>query len=163
MSENFDNINKRGLLKIKSVTTDARAQIHSLCKYSHETNCDLAHFTCFVHKLWNVQKHIRYTRLTSKLPCFDKEIYSLRLSTAVQGRERSELVNIKRYFKSTRLFVSHSQLAIRNIFPCFSGNHSNCGKYPVVCSAHLDSYSTIFLPYNMHIQLMVGCLGLTAL
>ena len=29
-SENFDNINKRGLLKIKSVTTDARAQIHKV-------------------------------------------------------------------------------------------------------------------------------------
>lgn len=152
--ENFDSINKRGLLKIKSVTTDASAQIDkSLRNYSQETKCDIAHFTCFVHKLRNVQKHIRYTRLTSKLPGFDKEIYSLRLSTAVRARVRSELVNIKRYFKSTPLFVSHAQPAIRNIFPCFSGNHSNCRKYSMVCSAHLDSYSTNFLPYNKHIQL----------
>lgn len=152
--ENFDNINKRGLLKIKSVTTDASAQVDkSLRNYSQETKCDIMHFTCFVHKLRNVQKHIRYTRLTSKLPCFDKEIYSLRLSTAVRARVRSELVNIKRYFKSTPLFVSHAQLAIRNIFPCFSGNHSNCRKYSLVCSAHLDSYNTNFLPYNKHIQL----------
>ena len=118
--ENFDNINKRGLLKIKSVTTDASAQIDkSLRNYSQETKCDIMRFTCFVHKLRNVQKHIRYTRLTSKLPCFDKEIYSLRLSTAVRARVRSELVNIKRYFKSTPLFVSHAQLAIRNIFSMF--------------------------------------------
>lgn len=105
-----------------------------------------------MHKLRNVQKHIRYTRLTSKLSGFDK-IYSLRLSTAVRARVRSELVKIKRYFKSTPLFVSHAQLAIRNIFPCLSGNHSNCRKYSVVCSAHLDSYNTNFLPYNKHIQL----------
>lgn len=152
--ENLEHIKNSGMLKVKSVTSDASAQIDkSLRNYARDTKQNIQHYKCFVHKLRIVQKHIRYTRLTSTLAGCDKEIYSLRLSTAVRARVRLELVRIKGHFKSTALFRLHAQAAIRNILPCFSGNHVNCRKDSMVCHAHLESYNTNFLPYNKHIEL----------
>lgn len=152
--ENLERIKNSGMLKVKSVTSDASTQIDkSLRNYARDTNQNIKHYKCFVHKLRIVQKHIRYTRLTSTLAGCDKDIYSLRLSTAVRARVRLELVRIKGYFKSTALFLAHAQAAIRNVLPCFSGNHVHCRKDSMVCNAHLESYNTNFLPYNKHIEL----------
>ena len=91
-----------------------------------------------MHKLRIVQKHIRYTRLTSTLAGCDKDSYSLRLSTAVRASVLLELVQIKGHFKSTALFQVHAQAAIKNVLPCFSGNHMNCRKDSMACNAHIE-------------------------
>lgn len=84
--KNLEHIKNSGMLKVKSVTSDASAQIDkSLRNYAQDTNQNIQHYKCFVHKLCIVQKHIRYTRLTSTLAGCDKDIYSLRLSTAVRA------------------------------------------------------------------------------
>lgn len=154
--QNLECIDNKGILKVKSVTSDASAQIEKTIRnYACEKKRKIQQYKCFVHKLRTVQKHIRNTRLTTKLPGCDKEIYSLRLSIAVRARVRLELVRIKSHFKSAVMFVKNAQVAIRNILPCFSGNHMNCRKDSMVCNAHLESYNTNFLPYNRHIELNI--------
>lgn len=141
--QNLESITNRGILKVKSVTSDASAQIEkSVRNYAQEMKQKIQHYKCFIHKLRTLQKHIRYTRLTSKLPGCDKEIYSLRLSVAVRARVRLELVRIRGQFQSTAQFLTHAQVAVGNILPCFSGNHINCRKVSRVCTAHLESYNS---------------------
>ena len=152
--ENLQTINSYGSLKVKSVTSDASAQIEkSVRDFAFTKKLPIRHFKCFVHKLRTVQKHIRYTRLTSKLPGCDKEIYMRRLATAIRARVRLELVRIRRFFKTTNLFISQALLAVKNILTCFSDNHINCRKHSMVCKAHCISYNTNFLPYNKHLEL----------
>lgn len=152
--ENLENINNKGALRVKSVTSDASAQIEkSIRDYAHAKKKQIRHFKCFVHKLRTLQKHIRNTRLTSKLPGCDKEIYSRRLATAIRARVRLELVRIRKFHKTANMFISYAKLAVKNVLPCFSGNHSNCRKYSMVCKAHCVSYNTNFLPYNKHLEL----------
>ena len=152
--ENLDNIDSNGALKVKSVTSDASAQIEkSVRNYAHTKKKQILHFKCFVHKLRTFQKHIRYTRLTSKLPGCDKEIYSRQLSKAIRARVRLELVRNRKFYKNTNYFISHALLAVKNILPCFSGNHINCRQNSMVCKAYCISYNTNFLPYNKHLEL----------
>ena len=121
--------------------------------YAHTKKKQILHFKCFVHKLRTFQKHIRYTRLTSKLPGCDKEIYSRQLSKAIRARVRLELVRNRKFYKNTNYFISHALLAVKNILPCFSGNHINCRQNSMVCKAYCISYNTNFLPYNKHLEL----------
>ena len=141
-------------MKIHSVTSDASAQIEkSIRDYATNKTLRILHYKCFVHKLRTLQKHLKNVRLTSKLPGCDKEVYSTRLSVAIRARVRLELVRIKRHFPACIDFIRQNEAIIANILPCFSGKHQNCKKQSLVCTAHLDSYSTSFLPYGKHIQL----------
>ena len=152
--ENLDNINSNGALKVKSVTSDESAQIEkSVRNYAPTKKKQILHFKCFVHKLHTFQKHIRYTRLTSKLPGCDKKIYSRQLSKPIRARVRLELVRIRKFYKNTNYFISHALLAVKNILPCFSGNHIKCRQNSMVCKAYCISYNTNFLPYNKHLEL----------
>ena len=86
----------------------------------------------------------------SKLQGCNKEVYSTRLSVAIRARVRLELVRVKRHFPACTDNIRQSEAAVANILP---GKHQNCKKLSLVCTAHLDSYSTSFLPYGKHIQL----------
>ena len=71
----------------------------------------------------------------------------------MRTRVRLEFVGIKRRYPSTAEFITESQATIKNIMPCFSGRHLNCRTHALVCTAHLESFNSSFLPYGKHIQL----------
>ena len=153
--QNLESIDGSGIVKVKSLTSDASTQIDkSLRSYAQVKRRNIPHFKCFVHKLRTVQKHVRYIKLSSRLPGCDKEIYSIRLSSAVRARVRLELVRVKKFYKTAPMFVAYAEIAVKNILHCFSGNHINCIRNSMVCNAHLlDSYTTNHLPYNKHLEL----------
>ena len=150
---NLENIVNEGILNVKSVTSDASPQIEKCVKdYANEKNESIYHYKCLVHKLRTLQKQIKNVRLTSKLPGCDKSAYAAKLAIATRTRVRLELVRIKKRYPSTADFITESDASIKNIIPCFSGNHENCRVHSLVCTAHLESYSPNFLPYCKHIQ-----------
>ena len=154
LRKNLKSVAKKGILKVKSVTSDASSQVQKCIRdYSSETKQNIQHYKCFVHKLRNLQKKIRNVKLTTKFVDCDKDVYSLKLSISVRARVRLELTRIKRNFKSTADFINQSQIAISNILPCFSGKHANCRTCSLVCTAHLESYNTSYLPYGKHLGL----------
>ena len=116
-------------------------------------NLRIHHYKCLVHKLRTLQKHVKNICITSKLPGCDKSAYAAKLAIVMRARVRLEFVGIKRRYPSTAEFITESQATIKNIMPCFSGRHLNCRTHSLVCTAHLESYNTSFLPYGKHIQL----------
>ena len=87
----------------------------------------ICHYKCFVHKLHNLQKHLKNISLTTKLSGFDKEVYLNRLWGVIRACVHLELVRMKAHFPSCSSFINHSEDAIADIFPCFSsGKHGSC-------------------------------------
>ena len=150
----LENISNEGIVKIKSVTSDASPQIEKCIKdYATEKNLRIHHYKCLVHKLRTLQKHVKNICITSKLPGCDKSAYAAKLAIVMRTRVRLEFVGIKRRYPSTAEFITESQATIKNIMPCFSGRHLNCRTHALVCTAHLESFNSSFLPYGKHIQL----------
>ena len=154
VQKNLESIHMEGKVEVQSVTSDASTQIEkSIRDFASKQKKVIRHYKCFVHKLCNLQKHLKNIRLTTKLSGLDKEVYLNRLSSAIRARVRLELVRIKAHFPSCSSFIKHSEDAIANILPCFSGKHGSCRQISMVCTAHLESYNTSFLPYGKHIEL----------
>jgi hypothetical protein len=152
--KNLESIESQQILNIKSVTCDASAQLaKTVREHSANFKKSIQQYTCFVHFMRNVQKHVRNTKLQSPLPGKDRTICMQKLSSSVRGRVRMEVKRIQKSVKSEEDFVSLSSNAIENIIPCFSNNHRHCREKSLVCLAHLSVYTPTFLPYGEHLEL----------
>lgn len=150
----MEKVNSMGIIKVRSVTSDACAQTEkSLREYSQKNNVSIRHFKCFIHKLRTFQKHIRYLKLTSNLIGCNKDIYMRKLSTCLRARIRVELMRIKKTCKSENAFIDQAKKAIDNIVSCFGNDHTACKQQSRVCTAHLTSYNSSHLPYGKHLEI----------
>ena len=156
LKKNLDFIQNQELLKPRSITSDASAQIQKTIRdYSREHGLQIQHNHCFVHKLRTLQKNLRYIRLRTKLPTGqDSQAYMQRLATCIRARIRYELVKIRKLCRTDQSFLHHAENAVLNVLPCFSGLHDNCKKMSFTCTAHLPGYSPKFLPYGKHLDLV---------
>lgn len=154
VKKHLQKVNTQGILKIKSVTSDASAQVIKAVKdYENESKNPTRHYKCFIHKVRSFQKCFRSIKLTSSLTGRNKEIYMRKLSTNVRARIRIELLRLKKCTHTEQAFVTRAYDAIQNIISCFGNDHRNCRKFSLICTAHLKNYSTSFLPYGNHIEL----------
>ena len=155
LRKNLDFIQNQNILKPRSITSDASAQIQKTIRdYSRENNIPIHHYHCFIHKLRTLQKNVRNIKMRTILPAGqDRDAYIQRLATCVRARIRCELVKIRKLCRTDQSFLRHAESAVLNVLPCFSGRHDNCKKTSFTCTAHLPGYSTKFLPYGKHLDL----------
>ncbi|CAC5423674.1 unnamed protein product [Mytilus coruscus] len=72
VKHHLNEINSKKILKVRSVTSDASAQIaKSVNDYSKGNNIPIGHYKCFVHKLRTLQKQVRNVKLSSSLGLFN--------------------------------------------------------------------------------------------
>ncbi|KAK3585357.1 hypothetical protein CHS0354_004630 [Potamilus streckersoni] len=152
--ENLNKLEMLNILKIDSLTCHASAQLEKtvrehLAKVQRPTR----QYTCYVHAMRTLQKHVRNVNLTGPFPSKDKHLFQQKLATAIRRRVHFELVRIQRLFSSEEVFLAKAKAAVQNIIQCFSNEHGNCRKHSLVCLAHLASYSSKFLPYAKHLNL----------
>ena len=146
--------NSQGILKVRSVTSDASAQImKSVHDYEKESNIPTRHYKCFIHKLRLFQNNFRGIQLTSSLIGCSKDIFMRKLSSNIRSRLRVELIRIKKTTTTEDSFLYRASNAVQNIISCFANDHRNCRKYSLLCNAHLQIYSTKHLPYGKYLEL----------
>ena len=105
LRKNLEAIESKGIIKVKSVTSDASAQVEKCVRdFATEKGVQIEHYRCFVHKLRLLQKHLKNVKLTTKLEGCNKEAFLLTLSIAIRARVRLELVRTKKaYSKSAQI------------------------------------------------------------
>ena len=154
VKQHLTEINSKKILKVRSVTSDASAQIaKSVNDYSRANNIPIRHYKCLVHKLRTLQKHLRNIKLTSSMHGFDKDIFVRKLASGIRARIRLEFTRIKRVSANECSFIERGRRAVENVIPCFANDHRNCRRDSIVCSAHLSMYNTSHLPYARHLEL----------
>ncbi|KAK3107259.1 hypothetical protein FSP39_010477 [Pinctada imbricata] len=154
-AENIKRIDNENIVRVKSVTTDASAQVQNAIKnHATQTGRPISHELCFIHRMRTVQKNIKKLQLPSiPLPKKQHSIYMQRLSTCVRHRVRRELVSAHRLYGPSK-FADKAWPAVSSIVRCFSGDHSCCKRVSLVCKAHLlQSYNSKFLPFGQHLKL----------
>ncbi|CAG2186772.1 unnamed protein product [Mytilus edulis] len=153
--KNLQKMNDLKILKVKSVTSDASAQLSKVVReFGKKSGNSIRYYQCFVHRMRTVQKYIKNLTFSKLQTGYDRDFFRQRLATCIRSRVRLELVRIHKI--STQLnFATLAQSAIKNIVSCFSGNHANCKENSVACCAHLDTYNTKFLPYGVYLNLNV--------
>lgn len=153
--KNLQKMNDLKILKVKSVTSDASAQLSKVVReFGKKSGNSIRYYQCFVHRMRTVQKYIKNLTFSKLQTGYDRDFFRQRLATCIRSRVRLELVRIHKI--STQLnFATLAQSAIKNIVSCFSGNHANCKENSVACCAHLDTYNTKFLPYGVYLNLSV--------
>jgi hypothetical protein len=152
--KNLEFLEAQNIIKIKSVTCDASAQLSKTVReHSAKFKRPIKQYTCFVHFMRTVQKHVKNVSLQSTLPGNDKPLFLRKLSASVRERVRMEVTRIRKNVETDEDFVTRSQAAVENIIPCFHNNHENCKLKSLVCISHLSVYKPKFLPYGKHLEL----------
>lgn len=153
--KNLESVNNMNIVKIRSVTSDASAQLGKVVKhFRQKSGKSIRHYQCFVHRMRTLHKNLNKITF-SKLPTsYDRDTFRQKLAVCVRSRVRLELVRIHKRC-TEQDFSQIARLAIKNIIPCLSGNHANCKENSVACRAHLETYNTKFLPYGTHLILSV--------
>ena len=153
----FDTLNdvrKRGHITLRSVTTDASQQLSRALKdFKANTNSNISHQVCFIHRGRTLQKHIRALKLTSIPTCYDKRMYQQKLASCIRIRIRMELKKARAVTKSDESFVLAGSRATGIIMKCLSAQHRLCREFSYVCRSHLASYTTSHLPFGVHLKL----------
>lgn len=158
LRKNLDSIRKSKKVKIRSITTDASSQLaKAIREYRTEKKIQLRHYTCYVHKLRTLEKHVKAVKLKSKLPRGqNKADFMKALAKSVRTRVRLELQNAKCLKYDDNDFLLKCTVAFQNIIPCFRNIHTMCRTSSTVCQHHmamLGRYTTKHLPYGQHIKL----------
>lgn len=151
----LDDVKKPRLITLRSVTTDASAQLaKALRDYNSTNNSQIMHYKCFIHRVRTMEKHIRDLQLSSIPKAHDKHAYRQKLASSIRSRIRTELKTVRNLQKNDAAFIKSAAAAIQNITKCLSGDHRQCrlGK-SYVCKSHLSTYSTSSLPYGVHLEL----------
>ena len=153
IQNNIQKINRTGILEVGAVTSDACSQISKVCKTM--TKKPIRHFTCYVHKMRNFQKHIHFMQLTPSTYTngLDKSQFTKQLGLSFRKRVQKELGRLKRRCRKETEFVKCASLCIRNVIDCFSNNHTMCQILSTVCEAHKECYRPSFLPGGKHLTL----------
>ena len=153
VEKNIDKINHQGILKVDAITSDACNQINRICR--SRPGKPIRHFTCYVHKMRNFQKHIHYMQLSpsSNTHNLEKSQYMKQLALAFRKRVQKEIGRINNRCKRETEFVKSASLCIRNVIDCFHNNHSMCHILSTVCQAHRESFRPNFLPCGKYLQL----------
>ena len=120
--KHLNTINSQGILKVRSVTSDASAQImKSVHDYKEESNIPTKHYKCFIHKLRSFKKNFRGIKLTSSLIGWNKDIFMRTLSSNSRSRLRVELIRIKKTTTENSFFYRASN-AVQNIISFFAND-----------------------------------------
>ena len=153
-ADNLQKVHAGNCVTVTSVTTDASAQVENAIRnHSARTGRNISHQLCFIHRMRTLQKNVKKVELSSiPLPQKEHAVYMQKLATCVRHRVRRELTCASRLHGPTN-FVDNAWPAISSVIKCFSGNHTNCKRVSLVCKAHLQSYSTKFLPFGQHLNL----------
>lgn len=154
-TKNIQKIHDLKIVSVKSLTSDASSQISKVVREVGKKNqIDIKYFQCFVHRLRTIQKKVKSIQF-SKLPAgYEQDIFRQKLATCIRSRVRLELVRIKKKYPAEETFVTRALMAMKNIVACFSGSHTNCAERSLACNAHLESFSTQFLPYGSYLSLV---------
>lgn len=156
LKKNLDNIQQQSILKIRSVTTDASAQIAKAIRdYNTAGNFTIRHYKCFIHRMRSLHKQLKNLRLTSVPKDYDRNVYSQKLASCLRARARLELTRFRKRFTSDDQYVEKARLSMENMIPCFQGDHKDCRQKSMVCSAHLPTYTTKFLPYGKYLEINI--------
>lgn len=152
---NLQKIHDLKIVSIKSLTSDASSQISKVVREVGKKNeIVIKYFQCFVHRLRTIQKKVKSIQFL-KLPAgYDQDIFRQKLATCIRSRVRLELVRIKKKYPAEGAFVTRALMAMKNIVTCFSGSHTHCAERSLACNAHLESFSTQYLPYGSYLSLV---------
>lgn len=154
---NLESIHNKGILKVKSVTSDACRQIEKAVRdYSNSTKNKIKHYYCVIHRMRTFQKRIKSLKIITCVPSMSNEVFSQKLSSAVRSRTYLELKRARSHCKHNHDFRVRAHEAVANILPCFSGSHVNCMNISFVCSAHLHTFSMSHLPNSTYLRLSAG-------
>lgn len=153
VEKNINNINSQGILKVGAITSDACNQINRVCQ--SRSGKSVRHFTCYVHKMRNFQKHIHYMQVSTSSNTYnlEKNQYMKQLALAFRKRIQKEIGRINNRCKRETEFVKSASLCIRNVIDCFVNNHSMCHILSTVCQAHRESFKPTFLPCGKYLEL----------
>lgn len=154
-TKNLQKIHDLKIVSIKSLTSDASSQISKVVREVGKKNeIVIKYFQCFVHRLRTIQKKVKSIQFL-KLPAgYDQDIFRQKLATCIRSRVRLELVRIKKKYPAEGAFVTRALMAMKNIVTCFSGSHTYCAERSLACNAHLESFSTQYLPYGSYLSLI---------
>lgn len=154
-TKNLQKIHDLKIVSIKSLTSDASSQISKVVREVGKKNeIVIKYFQCFVHRLRTIQKKVKSIQFL-KLPAgYDQDIFRQKLATCIRSRVRLELVRIKKKYPAEGAFVTRALMAMKNIVTCFSGSHTHCAERSLACNAHLESFSTQYLPYGSYLSLV---------
>lgn len=154
-TKNLQKIHDLKIVSIKSLTSDASSQISKVVREVGKKNeIVIKYFQCFVHRLRTIQKKVKSIQFL-KLPAgYDQDIFRQKLATCIRSRVRLELVRIKKKYPAEGAFVTRALMAMKNIVTCFSGSHTYCAERSLACNAHLESFSTQYLPYGRYLSLV---------
>ena len=154
LKSNLNSVHQQNILKVRSITTDASAQIaKALREYNTSGNYAIKHYKCFIHRMRSLHKQVKNVKLSSVPRGYDKGVYSQKLASCLRARVRLELTRHRKRFIKDDYYVQHARLSLENIIRCFQGKHGDCRQRSMVCEAHLPSYTTQSLPYGQHIKL----------
>ena len=66
VQKNLESIHMEGKVEVQSVTSDASTQIEkSIRDFASKQKKVIRHYKCFVHKLCNLQKHLKTRNVTN--------------------------------------------------------------------------------------------------
>ena len=148
LKKTIQNIEDQEILRVSSVTTDgSRSLAKAMRILNSKRRRQIKHYKCFVHNMRNLHKKLRSAKIKQPTGKVKAEFTRI-LASRLRDRIRLELGRLRVLPKANTSFLSRAQAAINNIMDCFHGNHSNCRKASVVCTAHLKSYKKTYLPYS---------------
>ncbi|MEW8543120.1 MAG: hypothetical protein AB2693_06255 [Candidatus Thiodiazotropha sp.] len=154
LKSNLQDIAEQNNLRVRSVTSDASAQIAKAMREVRASgNPTARHYKCFIHRMRSFSKQVKNLRLASIPKEYDRGVYTQKLACCLRARIRLELTRYRKRFIRDDQYVSHAKLCVENIMQCIQGKHVQCREKSMVCEAHMASYSTKSLPYGKHITL----------
>jgi hypothetical protein len=154
LHENMSKLKKTKIVKVKSITTDGSSQLAKAVRdFNSAKSENIIHYQCFIHKQRTLEKHIKNLSLKTIPSRYNKSTYMQKLASCIRTRVRLELQSLHALKKNTNNYIGCCILALENIVPCFSGNHVNCKVKSTVCKSHLESYTTKFLPWGVHLEI----------
>lgn len=154
LQENMNKLKKTKIVRVKSITTDGSSQLAKAVRdFNSAKSENITHYQCFIHKQRTLEKHIKNLSLKTVPSRYNKTTYMQKLASCIRTRVRLELQSLHALKKNTNSYIGSCILALENIVPCFSGNHVNCKLKSMVCKSHLESYTTKFLPWGVHLEI----------
>lgn len=139
--KSLESVENAGNLKIGSITTDSGTQSSKAIRdyYDRRPGPKPRHYKCLVHKLRALEHHLKQLKVTNIAVKMDKAAFMRKLASCIRIRVRKELMCTHKLNQNTDRFVTTANAALKNILPCFSGNHKGCREHSRVCRTYMQN------------------------
>lgn len=152
--KNIESIHGKNVLTVRSVTSDQSAQIEKAIRdVSVAVSRPIQHYYCFVHRLRTLQKRLISLNLKSFLTGYDSKSFTKQVARAIRSRIYFEIVRLNKTVVNRTSFSTKVKLAVNNVVPCLTGDHTQCSRASVFCRKSVVRRVIKDLPHQEYLVL----------